>query len=99
MTDVIIPSPVLAAIARPAGGQLALVLGAGCSVEPPTELPLSKNLALEAHRHLVLNGVLAQGDCANPEDLSCVADAVYDKLGHQREMIGVLPVERFRFAI
>ena len=89
---------VLAAVGRGAGGQLALVLGAGCSFEPPTGLPLSKPLAVEAHRQLVLNEVLAEGDCANPEDLSCVADAVYAKLGHQREVVGVLPVARFRLA-
>src|SRR5438876_1111094 len=98
MADVVIPSSVLAAVGQPHGGRLALVLGAGCSVESPTDLPLSRDLAREANRRLVLNGVLADGDCEDADDLSCVADAVYEKVGRQREIVDVLPRQSFRFA-
>jgi hypothetical protein len=98
MTDTTIPSVVLGAVGRAAGGQVALVLGAGCSVESPTDLPPSEDLSRDAHRRLILDGVLEEGDCADPGDLSCVADAVYTRTGRQREMVEVLPRERFRFA-
>jgi hypothetical protein len=77
---------------------VALVLGAGCSFEAPTDLPLSKPLAEESHRQLVLNGVLDDGDCADPGDLSCVADAVFERCGRQRELVEVLPRKRMRMA-
>jgi hypothetical protein len=93
-----IPSVVLNAVARPGGGQLVLVLGAGCSFEPPTDLPLSKKLAEDAHQQLILNEVLAPGDCQDPGDLSCVADAVYAKLGQQRALVDILPRQRMRNA-
>jgi hypothetical protein len=96
---VTVPAVVLAAVAHPGGGRLVLVLGAGCSYESPTDLPLSRPLAEEAHRRLVLDGVLAQGECNDPTDLSCVADAVYARRGRQRELVDVLPRQQMRFAM
>src|SRR4051812_636618 len=98
MAGVQIPVVLLTAIGQPGIGRVAFVLGAGCSFEPPTDLPLSKPLAEDSHRQLVLNGVLADGDCADPGDLSCVADAVFARCGRQRELVEVLPRMRMRMA-
>src|SRR4051812_44722204 len=94
----LVPPFVLAAVAQPGGGKLALVLGAGCSFEPPTNLPLSGPLSEEAHRRLVLDGTLQEGECDTPADLSCVADAVYAKLSSQKPVVDVLPRQRLRQA-
>lgn len=86
-----LPPELLQAIASPNGGKLALVIGAGCSVEPPTSIPVSRVCSSEIHRQLVADGILQEGDCTNPTDLSLLADAVFDKQGSQR-----LLVERLR---
>jgi hypothetical protein len=75
-----------------------LVVGAGASFEAPTGLPLSRECALEAHRRLVLDEVLAEGACPDPEDLSCVADAVVASTGEQDALVERLPIAGFRFA-
>jgi hypothetical protein len=93
-----IPTVVLAAAGQPGAGRIAFVLGAGCSFEAPTDLPLSKPLAEESHRQLVLNGVIDEVDCTDPSDLSCVADAVFTRCGRQRELVEVLPRTRMRMA-
>lgn len=74
---------------------MVLVVGAGCSVEAPTSLPLADECAREAHRRLVLDGVLEDTDCANASDLSCVADAVFNKTGSQHELVNRLPRDAF----
>lgn len=88
----------LQAVSAEEGGKIAIVIGAGCSFEAPTSLPLSKALSEDAHRRLVENGVLAEGDCADPSDLSKVADAVYAKEGSQEPLVAVLPLARFENA-
>lgn len=97
MTDTV-PPTLLAAVTAPGGGQLALVVGAGCSVEKPTNLPTSAECANSAHLQLVANGVLADGECTDPTDLSCLADLTYKKCGTQSELVQQLPVSRFRNA-
>lgn len=92
------PSDLLNAISKPEGGQVVLVTGAGCSVEPPTNLPLSKDLSIDIHRRLVEDGILDSGDCDNPQDLSKVTDAVWAKTGHQHEFVRRFPINDFRFA-
>lgn len=93
-----LPSELLQAITADEGGKVALIVGAGCSVEAPTELPLSRRLAEEAHARLLANGVLEEGDCRNPSDLSCLADAVFEKTGWQDDLINVFPLPRLRNA-
>ena len=93
-----LPSDLLRAISQPEGGNVVLVVGAGCSAEPPTSLPLSRELALNAHRKLVEDGVLDDGDCREPHNLSSVADAVWAKTNSQRELIIRFPCEGFRQA-
>ena len=96
--DMTLPAPLLRAIAQPVGGQVVLVIGAGTSFEPPTNLPLSSDCAQEVHRQLMADGILSNGDCADPSDLSGVADAVATRTGSQRDMVVRLPRERFRQA-
>ena len=92
-----VPPDVLAAASDPVGGKWVLVIGAGCSVEPPTSLQTAAVYAREAHRRLRSDGLLSQ-DCENPDDLSVVADAVFAETGGQQELVAKLPLERFRFA-
>lgn len=93
-----LPRELLQAIASDEGGKVAVVIGAGCSVELPTELPVSRRLAEDAHARLLANGVLHDGDCRNPADLSCLADAVFDKTGHQDDLVGAFPLAKLRNA-
>ena len=51
-----LPSAILHAISSDGGGRIVLVLGAGCSVEEPTDLPLSGDLSEDCHRRLCADG-------------------------------------------
>lgn len=82
-----IPAALLQAVAAPGGAKLALVVGAGCSVEPPTGVPVASKCSLEIHRRLVADGVLKDGQCADPTDLSAVADAVFAVCGSQKPVV------------
>lgn len=88
----------LQAIAAPEGGRVVLVVGAGCSFEPPTRIPLAKPCSQEAHRRLVEDGVLAAGECTCSDDLSALADFVKAKLGTQKPLVDRLPITEFRNA-
>jgi hypothetical protein len=82
-----LPAELLQAIASPNGGRLALVIGAGCSVEAPTSIPVSRVCSTEIHRQLVADGILQEGDCPDPTDLSLLADAVFEKQTSQRAVV------------
>jgi hypothetical protein len=86
-----IPSRVLEAAGNPGGGQLVIVMGAGCSIEEPSGLPDSRRCSRDLWQKLQDDQVLGDGDCADPDDLSCLADAVYEKLGSQVELVRRLP--------
>ena len=75
-----------------------LVLGAGCSNEEPTSLPLSGDLAEECHRKLLADGILEEGEVDNERDLSAVADAVVRSTGSQGALIERFPPDAFRYA-
>lgn len=92
-----VPADLLHAVAE-RRGHVVLVVGAGCSIEHPTGLKLASEYAVEAHRDLVLDGVLDQGACADPQDLSLVASAVWDRHGSQAAVVERLPRARFRTA-
>jgi hypothetical protein len=94
----VLPPDLLLAISARPKGRVAIVVGAGCSFEPPTSLPLSARLAEETHQQLMDDGVLKEGDCANPQDLSCVADAVFAATGQQRKLVERMGPDRFRTA-
>lgn len=92
-----LPAPLLNA-ASEANAKIVLVLGAGCSFPPPTSVPMAMKCAEEAYRRLKHDGVLTDGDCQNPDDLSILADAVFNKRGSQAELVDRLPREQFRRA-
>lgn len=94
----LLPADLRLAVAHPQGGRVVLVIGAGCSVEAPTGLPLARQCASEAHRRLVEDGVLAPGACPDPTDLSVLADTVVATTGGQAELVRRLPREAFRVA-
>lgn len=82
-----LPPELLQAVSAPGGGKITLVVGAGCSVEVPTAIPLAGRCSQECHDRLVADGVLANGDCPTPWDLSCLADTVVAKRGEQRLLV------------
>src|SRR5688500_9875396 len=85
-----LPPELLAAVASVGGGKLSLVVGAGCSIEAPTSVPPASACSTEVHRRLIADGVLGEGECLEPSDLSALADSVFAKHGSQRHV-----VERF----
>ena len=87
-----IPAGLLQAVSFEGGGRLALVIGAGCSVEPPTNIPLARTLSTEAHRKLVLDGVLEQGECADPENLAVLASLIFLKTQSQHDLVSLFPL-------
>jgi len=93
-----IPPELLSAVTAPGGARLAIVIGAGCSCEPPTEMPLSRELSIEAHRKLVHEGVLNAGECADPMDLASLAALIFQKTGSQAALIRQFPVDKMRTA-
>jgi SIR2-like domain len=94
-----LPSCLLSAIAAKEGGRVVLVVGAGCSFEEPTGLPLAGECAEEAHRNLVADGLLNEGECPEPRNLSALADLVKNKRGGmQAELVSRLPTTAFKNA-
>lgn len=81
-----VPPGILQGIADRPRGRVAIVTGAGTSVEPPTSLPLADAVALEAHRKLVRDGLLDQHSCRDPRDLAAVADAV-ERAGYPPDIL------------
>lgn len=90
--------PDLKAAAARAGDQIVIVMGAGCSIEAPTDLPPAGALSERIHRTLVDNGVLTAGACPEPWDLSAVAQATLDATGSQRAVVDEFPPDEFRGA-
>lgn len=93
-----LPEQLLQAASQLEGGRIVLVIGAGSSAEPPTSLPLSKDLSLETHRKLVEDGVLSRGECPNPGDLSSLAETVLARTKSQQAMVSRFPCDKFRQA-
>lgn len=82
-----LPADILGAISAPGGGKVSIVMGAGCSYEAPTNLPLARQCSEAVHARLIADGVLATGECTNPSDLSNLADVVFAKTGSQRAVV------------
>jgi len=82
-----LPPELLQAVSASGGGKIALVVGAGCSLEAPTAIPTAEVCSQECHDRLVANGFLSVGDCATPSNLSSLADAVVEKTGEQRPLV------------
>jgi hypothetical protein len=92
-----LPPELLHAVAERAG-RLALVVGAGCSLEPPTGLQLATAYSLDVYRQLVQDGLLAEGECDHPEDLSALTSTVWERHGNQVPVVERLPLREFRQA-
>jgi hypothetical protein len=61
------------------------------------ELPMASECSEKAHRALVLDKILEEGDCPDPSDLSLLADTVYQKNEEkQGELVKRLPILKFR---
>lgn len=69
----------LYAISQLEGNQVVLIIGVGYSKEPPIDFPLSDECTLEANRRPIDDGILANGKCLNPSDLSYLANTVIAK--------------------
>lgn len=91
-----LPTKLLEAISSPTGGGVVLVLGAGCSSEWPTSLPLSGDLSAQCYERLLADGILNGNEVNDPRDLSEVADAVYFKTRSQQDVVSRFPPGRFR---
>jgi hypothetical protein len=91
----VLPPSLIAAIAS-LDGRVALVIGAGTSVEDPTGIAASRATSAAAHRVLIERGILVEGDCDTPDDLAKLADVVVQKRGSQAELVAALPVDKFR---
>lgn len=93
-----IPVGLLEAISADGGGRLALVIGAGCSIEPPTAIPLARDLSADAARRLVMDGVLVEGECTDPTDLAALASLVFKKTGSQEALVSRFPLKLLKMA-
>lgn len=82
-----LPPELLQAVSAPGGGKITLVVGAGCSLEAPTSIPVAETCSQQCHDRLVADGVLTNGDCPTPRNLSCLADTVVTKSGQQRLLV------------
>jgi hypothetical protein len=82
-----LPPNILKAVSALGGGKITLIVGAGCSFEAPTSIPLAGTCSQECHDRLVANGVIPGGDCATPWDMSCLADAVVKATGSQQALV------------
>lgn len=94
-----LPTRLLQQISRSGGGGVVLVVGAGGSIEFPTGLKTGAAYSQEAFRKLVADGVLEQDACADPSDLSLLAETVSSVCGgSQRELTCRLPKDSWRSA-
>ncbi len=93
-----IPAGLLQAVSFEGGGRLALVIGAGCSVEPPTDIPLAQALSTEANRKLVLDGVLEDGECGDPDNLAVLASLIFLKTQSQHDLVSRFPLAKLKTA-
>lgn len=96
--DVQLPADLLQAISAEGGGRVVIVIGAGASFEEPTDIPLARECSEDAHRSLLDDRILEEGDCDDPSDLSELAEVVHKKTGGQRALVERLPRSKFRMA-
>ncbi len=90
--------PQLLRAATEGEGRVVFVLGAGCSFEPPTSLPLAHECSRAAHQRLVDDSVIEEGACADPDSLEDVADVVVATTGSKSALVSRLPRQEFLLA-
>lgn len=94
-----LPPELLRQISEIRGGRVVLVIGAGASIENPTGFETGAYYSRDAHRRLLDDGLLVQGECDDPSDLSMLADVVFAKApGSQIELTKRLPKQPWRMA-
>lgn len=94
-----VPAELLQSLSAPGGGQVALVIGAGCSRGAPTSIPLARELSRDVEHQLVLNGRLQANQCQDPNDLAALATLVFQLCGNsQAELVQCFPLTRMRLA-
>lgn len=89
-----LPEDLLRDLSNLEGSRVTLVIGGGCSHEPPTNLPLSKQISRDAHQRLLDDKILPEA-CDNPEDLTELADAVHQLRGSQKPLVDRMEMQRF----
>lgn len=82
-----IPIRLAQAVTGNINGGVALVLGAGCSVQEPTNLQTAGDIAFSCYQKLINQGVIEDTDCAEPRNLSAIAEAVFAKTGSQSDLV------------
>lgn len=92
--NAVLPANVLAAVAT-CQARVTLVIGAGCSLDPPTNLPTGRDAARQAYQSLVANGVVQVGAGIDSGDLTSVADAAFSKTGSNEAIVDALNPARF----
>ena len=76
-----------------------MVIGSGCSIDEPTNLPAGRQASREAFDALVRNNVLANDGSIDPNDLTAVADAAYDATKSNVALVDCLRPLRFENAV
>ncbi len=97
LPTIAVPGALLHAIAE-RSGRVTLVVGAGCSLEPPTSLKQSSYYSKAVFDDLVADCDMVVGECADPSDLSALASAVHEKFGDQSRVVQRLPRNDFLYA-
>ena len=92
-----VPADLLQAVAS-RSGRVALVVGAGCSVEDPTGLKLSSGYSVDVHGQLVADGVIQPDEFQEVEDLSALAEFVVGQTGSKKDVVTRLPRRDFLLA-
>lgn len=87
-----IPAGLTGALTSGPGGTIALVVGAGCSIDQPTGLRTAGDYSAMAYRRLVDAGVIEDG-CCDPRDLGALADAVFAATNSQKALVDILQPE------
>jgi len=90
-----LPPDLLRDFADRGGGKVTLLIGAGCSLEAPTNLPSAADLSIEVHRKLIRDGKLSK-ECDDPKNLSQVADAVFAEHHSQKPFVDRMNIQRFK---
>jgi hypothetical protein len=87
MNDISLPPSLLQDFANYGGRSITLILGAGCSFDGQTGLPLSKEVSRHVHQELIDNGYLEEESCEDPSDLSEVAEALFQVTGNLEPIV------------
>ena len=60
---------------------------------------LSREYSVEVHGALIDDGIISEGEFERPDDLSLLAEFVFERTGSQRDVVERLPKAKFRLAL